>query len=159
MEEAGVMSMFLCIIVVMFAGCLPEPSRPTRAPDEKTSADSRPPKTRPEKADVYTRCCEYHHGFLKRLQMVENPHVLQFVANAKVGVETDCCAAHRTFWKQIEEEPGIYIYPCATCVLDLWCRERRGGDVRADQSPYCNNMCGPTPYEGLAEMLEGKKVQ
>jgi len=40
------------------------------------------------------------------------------------------------------ETESPYVMPCVNCVLDR------------SETPYCQNLCGPAPYVGLAEILE-----
>jgi hypothetical protein len=86
-------------------------------------------------------CCEWHRDFVERLWEVENPCVLAFMHNADYTEGVDCCETHGLFWAQLEET-DIFVMPCANCVMDR------------SETPYCQNLCGPTPYVGLSEVLD-----
>jgi len=52
-----------------------------------------------------------------------------------------CWDYHRDIMERLRETESPYVMPCVNCVLDR------------SETPYCNNLCGPTPYEGLDEIL------
>lgn len=56
--------------------------------------------------------------------------------------EQECWDYHRDIMERLRETESPYVMPCVNCVLDR------------SETPYCDNLCGPTPYEGLAEILD-----
>ena len=57
--------------------------------------------------------------------------------------EQECWDYHRDVMERLRETESPYVMPCVNCVLDR------------STTPYCENLCGPTPYEGLSEILDG----
>lgn len=53
-----------------------------------------------------------------------------------------CWDYHQEVMERLRATESPYVMPCVNCVLDR------------STTPYCDNLCGPTPYEGLSEILD-----
>ena len=53
----------------------------------------------------------------------------------------DCCAQYEYLMQRIDEVKSPFVRPCVMCILDK------------STTPYCKNLCRPTPYVSLGDIL------